>query len=314
MNEKRGTKVQKIPPLFNFFAQLPYLYPPFSGHHNMQIFKEIDPLRAFLVDRRKENKTIGFVATMGALHKGHLELIRASQNDNAVTICSIFINPSQFNNPDDLQKYPRTLDQDIDLLEKAGCHALFCPETGTMYDRPNTIKFDFGNLDKVMEGEFRPGHFSGVALVVSKLFHIVEPDVAYFGQKDWQQVAIIKQLTLELKFNLKLKTVPTLREPDGLAMSSRNARLSPEQRKKAVILHQVLKDAAERLRSNESVEQVKATVQKTLTHDAEIKLEYFEVADSENLMPLKTVSQSASPVLCIAAFVGEVRLIDNMFL
>lgn len=280
----------------------------------MQIFKEIGPLRAFLVDIRKENKTIGFVATMGALHEGHLELIRNSQNENSITVCSIFVNPSQFNNPADLQKYPRTLERDIQLLENAGCHVLFCPEVETMYDRPGSLKFDFGNLDKVMEGEFRPGHFSGVALVVSKLFNIVEPHIAYFGQKDWQQVAIIQQLTQELKFNLKLKTVPTLREADGLAMSSRNARLSAEQRRKAGIIHQILKDATERLRNHESVEQVKSIVQTGLSHDPEIRLEYFEVADSENLMPLKTVSESARPILCIAAFVGEVRLIDNMFL
>lgn len=280
----------------------------------MQIFKEIGPLRAFLVDIRKENKTIGFVATMGALHEGHLELIRNSQNENSITVCSIFVNPSQFNNPADLQKYPRTLERDIQLLENAGCHVLFCPEVETMYDRPGSLKFDFGNLDKVMEGEFRPGHFSGVALVVSKLFNIVEPHIAYFGQKDWQQVAIIQQLTQELKFNLKLKTVPTLREADGLAMSSRNARLSAEQRRKAGIIHQILKDATERLRNHESVEQVKSIVQTGLSRDPEIRLEYFEVADSENLMPIKTVSESPRPILCIAAFVGEVRLIDNMFL
>jgi pantoate--beta-alanine ligase len=314
MKEKRGTKVLNLPPLFNFFAQLPYLYPPFLGHHNMQIFKEIDLLRAFLVDRRKENQTIGFVATMGALHQGHLELIRASQKDNTITVCSIFVNPSQFNNPADLQKYPRTLEQDILMLEHAGCHALFCPEVQTMYDQPNTIRFDFGALDKVMEGEFRPGHFSGVALVVSKLFHIVEPNVAYFGQKDWQQVAIIKQLVHELKFNLKLKTIPTFREADGLAMSSRNARLSPEHRKKATIIHQVLKSAAAALRSNESIDQVKATAEKMLALDAEVKLEYFEVVDSENLMPIKSVSESDQPILCMAAFVGDVRLIDNMFM
>lgn len=280
----------------------------------MQIFKEIGPLRAFLVDRRKDNQTIGFVATMGALHEGHLELIRTAQKENSVTICSIFVNPSQFNNPADLQKYPRTLERDREMLEKVGCDALFCPEVETMYDRHSSLKFDFGTLEKVMEGKFRPGHFSGVALVVSKLFHIVEPDIAYFGQKDWQQVAIINQLTQELKFNLRLKTVPTLREPDGLAMSSRNARLSPEQRKKSVIINQVLNQAVEDLRSGVSVETVKAQVQQKFTTDPEVVLEYFEVADRENLTALNTVTESARPILCIAAFVGEVRLIDNMFL
>lgn len=280
----------------------------------MQIFKEIGPLKAFLVSTRNQGQTLGFVATMGALHEGHLELIRNSQNDNSVTICSIFVNPSQFNNPSDLQKYPRTLDQDIKLLEKVGCDALFCPEVESMYDGESFVRFDFGHLDKVMEGEFRPGHFSGVALVVSKLFNIIEPDVAYFGQKDWQQFAIISQLTRELKFNLKLKSVPTLREPSGLAMSSRNARLTAEQREKAVIIYRTLKNAVQQLKNDKPVSHVKAAVAKAFEGDAAVRLEYFEVADSENLKPLNDVKKSARPILCIAAFVGEVRLIDNMFL
>lgn len=280
----------------------------------MQIFKEIGPLKAFLVEKRSQGQTVGFVATMGALHEGHLELIRNSQNDNSTTICSIFVNPSQFNSPADLQKYPRTLDTDIARLQKAGCDALFCPEVETMYDSQTFVRFDFGHLDKVMEGEFRPGHFSGVALVISKLFHIVEPDIAYFGQKDWQQFAIIRQLTKELKFNITLKSIPTLREASGLAMSSRNARLTPVQREKAAIINRVLKDAIEQLRNGKPVFQVKDDAKAKLGRDPEVRLEYFEVADSENLKPLNDVKESARPILCIAAFVGEVRLIDNMFL
>lgn len=280
----------------------------------MQIFREIGPLKAFLASTRSQAQTVGFVATMGALHEGHLELIRNSQNDNSITICSIFVNPSQFNNPADLEKYPRTLDSDIDQLQKVACDALFCPDVETMYDTQNIIRFDFGSLDKVMEGEFRPGHFSGVALVVSKLFHIVEPDVAYFGQKDWQQVAIIRQLTRELKFNIQIKSVPTLREASGLAMSSRNERLTPAQRKKAAIIHRILNEASDQLRTGKSVSYVKESVKKMLKDDTEIKLEYFEVADSENLKPLNDVKESARPILCMAAFVGDVRLIDNMFL
>jgi pantoate--beta-alanine ligase len=280
----------------------------------MQIFKEIGPLKAFLVEKRKQSQTVGFVATMGALHEGHLELIRNSQNENSTTICSIFVNPSQFNNPADLQKYPRTLDQDIKLLEKVGCDALFYPAVEEMYDRESMVRFDFGHLDKVMEGEFRPGHFSGVALVVSKLFHIVEPDMAYFGQKDWQQFAIIRQLAQELKFNLKLKSVPTLREANGLAMSSRNARLTPEQREKAAMISRELKNAIDNLKNDIPVSSVKEEVKKALERDAEIRLEYIEVADSENLKPLNSVRESARPIVCIAVFVGEVRLIDNMFL
>jgi pantoate--beta-alanine ligase len=280
----------------------------------MQIFREITPFRAFLVEKRKQGQTIGFVATMGALHEGHLALIRNSQNENSTTICSIFVNPSQFNNAADLEKYPRTLEEDTRLLEKVECDALFFPEVKSMYEQDSLLRFDFGHLDKVMEGEFRPGHFSGVALVVSKLLHIVEPDIAYFGQKDWQQFAIINQLVSELKFNVKLKSVPTLRESDGLAMSSRNARLNAVQRKKAVVLNVVLQEAREKLISGISIDQVKTHVKHRMGSDPEIKLEYFEVADCENLNSLNTVKDSAHPILCMAAFVGEVRLIDNMFL
>ncbi|HEU5292219.1 MAG TPA: pantoate--beta-alanine ligase [Cyclobacteriaceae bacterium] len=280
----------------------------------MQIFKEIAPLKAFLVEKRRLGQTVGFVPTMGALHEGHLSLIQASKRDNPITISSIFVNPAQFNNPADLEKYPRTPDMDIAMMEKVGCDALFFPDNGVMYESESTVRFDFGNLERVMEGKFRPGHFSGVALVVSKLFHIVEPDYAYFGQKDWQQFAIIRQLVHELKFNVKLKSVPTLREPDGLAMSSRNMRLTKTQRKKAVLLYQSLMQASDMLKNGSAIAAVKLKVHQMLDKDPEIKLEYFEVADSENLKLLNSVEEAVSPILCTAAFIGDVRLIDNMFL
>jgi pantoate--beta-alanine ligase len=280
----------------------------------MQIFREIAPLKAFLVEKRRLGQTIGFVPTMGALHEGHLSLIQACKTENSVTVCSIFVNPAQFNNPADLQKYPRTPDTDIPLMEKVGTDALFIPDTPVMYDSESLVRFDFGHLDKVMEGTHRPGHFSGVALVVSKLFHIVEPDRAYFGQKDWQQFSIIRQLVKELKFNINLKSIPTLREPDGLAMSSRNMRLTSAQRQKAGQLYKSLTEASAMLKKGSTIDEVKMNVQRTLEQDPEVKLEYFEVADSENLKLLNRVEESAAPILCIAAFVGEVRLIDNMFL
>ncbi|HMV07416.1 MAG TPA: pantoate--beta-alanine ligase [Cyclobacteriaceae bacterium] len=280
----------------------------------MQIFKEIGPLKAFLVEKRKQGNTIGFVATMGALHEGHLKLVRDSRNDNSTTICSIFVNPSQFNNPADLQKYPRTLEKDILMLTETGCDALFCPEVDTMYNQESRLRFDFGQLDKVMEGQFRPGHFSGVALVVSKLFHIVEPDIAYFGQKDWQQFAIIRQLVSELKFNVTLKSVQTLREANGLAMSSRNARLSSADREKAGLISQMLQWAVDKLKGGAAIHDVKKMVTEKLQTEAGFTVEYFEVADSENLTLLNNVTESARPILCIAVFVGDVRLIDNMFL
>lgn len=268
-----------------------------------------------MAEKKLLGNSIGFVPTMGALHKGHLSIIRSSINENTVTICSIFVNPTQFNNPKDLEKYPRTLEIDTTLLEKVGCDALFCPEVKMMYGDETVIQFDFGDLGKVMEGKFRPGHFSGVALVVSKLFHIVEPDIAYFGQKDWQQFAIIRKLTQDLKFNVKLKSIPTVRDPNGLAMSSRNMRLTTHQKEKAAILFNSLNQACSLLKKGTSITEVKKNyVEPLFQNDQEIKLEYFEVVDSENLTLLNNVEESEMPILCIAAFVGEVRLIDNMFL
>jgi pantoate--beta-alanine ligase len=280
----------------------------------MQIFREIAPLRAFLVEKQRLGQTVGFVPTMGALHQGHISLIRTSKVENDLTVCSIYINPTQFNNPADLVKYPRTPDLDTALLEKAGCDILFFADSGEMYDSEPQLSFEFGSLGNVMEGKFRPGHFSGVALVVSKLFHIVEPNRAYFGQKDWQQFAIISLLVRELKFNVKIASVPTLREVDGLAMSSRNARLTESQRKKSVVLYQALSLACTLLKNGSSIERVKDEVLQVVESDVEIKLEYFEVAESENLKSLKSVEGAVDPILCIAAFVGDIRLIDNMFL
>jgi pantoate--beta-alanine ligase len=280
----------------------------------MQIFREIASLRAFLVEKKRLGQTIGFVPTMGALHEGHLALINASLNENSVTVCSIFVNPAQFNNAADLEKYPRTLDSDTKHLERVGCDVLFCPEVNSMYQSNTVIRFDFGNLDKVMEGTFRPGHFSGVALVVSKLFHIVEPDVAYFGQKDWQQFAIIRKLTEELNFNVTLKNISTIREPNGLAMSSRNMRLSTSQKESALILYHSLLEAKTSLKKGLPVAEVKKNIEERFQHSSETKLEYFEIVDSENLISLNRVEDSVAPILCVAAYVGEVRLIDNMFL
>jgi pantoate--beta-alanine ligase len=280
----------------------------------MQIFTEISPLKAFLRDARKAGKTIGLVPTMGALHRGHLSLIEASKRSNDITVSSIFVNPTQFNNATDLLKYPRTLDKDTELLQQVHCDVLFAPETHELYPQQSTLKLDFGHLDKVMEGEFRPGHFSGVGLVVSKLFNIVEPDNAYFGQKDWQQFAVISKLVEELNFPLKLHSVATLREHDGLALSSRNLRLTPAQRLLANVFFQALSLAQKQLLANEPIQKVRENVKLLVGQAHDVRLEYFEVADSKNLNLLGSVDRATSPILCIAGFVGEVRLIDNMFL
>jgi pantoate--beta-alanine ligase len=280
----------------------------------MEIFKEISPLKAFLKDVRKAGKTIGLVPTMGALHKGHMSLIDASKRANDITVSTVFVNPTQFNNATDLLKYPRTLDKDTQMLEEVRCDVLFAPETSELYPSESTVKIDFGTLDKVMEGEFRPGHFSGVGLVVSKLFNIVEPDNAYFGQKDWQQFAVITKLVEEFNFGLKLHSVPTLREPDGLALSSRNLRLSPKQRDVANVFYRALQYAQQELQSGQKIDVVRKNVKSIIESEPDVKLEYFEIADSKNLNVLENVDRATAPIMCIAGFVGEVRLIDNLFL
>jgi pantoate--beta-alanine ligase len=280
----------------------------------MQIFKEISPLRAFLKDVRKAGKTIGLVPTMGALHQGHLSLIEASKAANDVTVATVFVNPTQFNNPTDLLKYPRTLDKDTQLLKEVRCDVLFAPETHELYPEPSFLKMDFGTLDKVMEGKFRPGHFSGVGLVVSKLFNIVGPDNAYFGQKDWQQFAVISKLVAELSFQLTLHSVATLREPNGLALSSRNLRLSESQRTLAAVFYKGLQLAQRDLVNGKDMARVRKSVEELIDKEDGVKLEYFEMADSKNLNVLENVDRASQPILCIAGFVGEVRLIDNLFL
>lgn len=280
----------------------------------MDIFREIKPLRAFLREKNKAGFHVGFVPTMGALHAGHLSLIEAAKSKGCFTVCSVFVNPTQFTNAEDLKKYPRTLEADIAMLEKAACDVLFLPCVEEMYSSVGITTFSFGHLDKTMEGKFRPGHFSGVALVVSKLFHIVEPAHAFFGQKDWQQFTIVNQLVKDLNFNLILHAVPTFREKDGLAMSSRNQRLTAPQRKKASAFFQTLKMAEEKLLAGESMMVIETLCKNFLEQDSEIKLEYLQLADRENLNSLENVEKPNRSVLCIAGFIGDVRLIDNILL
>jgi pantoate--beta-alanine ligase len=280
----------------------------------MEIFKQIAPLKAFLKDLKCAGNSVGLVPTMGALHAGHVSLFKAAKSQNHITVGSIFVNPIQFNNPNDLLKYPRTLAKDTELLESVGCDVLFSPDNTEMYPEKATVSLDFGLLDKTMEGKFRPGHFSGVALVVSKLFNIVQPDQAYFGQKDWQQFAIIRRLTEELNFNISLHSVATLREDNGLALSSRNQRLNSEQRQRANVFYKGLKMAKTALLEGADLKRVSQNVRETVEAVPDTKLEYFELADSKNLNLLENVEQSDSPIICIAGYVGEVRLIDNMFL
>jgi pantoate--beta-alanine ligase len=278
----------------------------------LHIFEEIKPLRAYLQTRKQSGLSIGLVPTMGALHTGHIELIKASKAENDLTVCSIYVNPTQFNNASDLEKYPRTLGRDEELLKDAGCDVIFAPTNAAMYAQTSELKFDFGMLDKILEGKFRPGHFSGVALVVSKLFNIVQPNRAYFGQKDFQQLRVITQLANELLFDLEIKSVPIVREADGLAMSSRNQRLHLQERKNALVLYESLQLAKQLLKDGKSVTEAKQAVQKKCDAVPNVKLEYIELAQVENLLPTENVTDKT--ILLIAAFVGEVRLIDNLIM
>lgn len=280
----------------------------------MEIFDEIKPLRAFLNTPRTHGKTIGLVPTMGALHRGHISLLKACKAENDITVCSIYVNPAQFNNPADLAGYPRTLELDKRVLTEAGCDALFCPGNDEMYPTSKPIAFDFDNLDKILEGKFRPGHFSGVALAVSKLFNIVMPHRAYFGQKDYQQFKVISRLVEELKFNLELRSVPIFREPDGLAMSSRNLRLNEAERKRATVFFEALKHAKKAINEKQPFLQVRDQVKAMCEAKESVRLEYFELVDTENLNDVNDVSHPDKAIMLIAGYVGEVRLIDNMLL
>jgi len=280
----------------------------------MEIFEEIEPLRAFLKGKRKALKSIGLVPTMGALHDGHLALIRTSKAENDVTVSSIYVNPTQFNNKSDLDKYPRTWEADINLLRQEGCDVLFAPQNREMYSGNQSMTFDFGMWDKVLEGKFRPGHFSGVALVVSKFFNIVQPDRAYFGQKDYQQFQVINRLKEELKFSIELKSVPIVREKSGLALSSRNQRLSEEDKRNALFLYSTLKDAKNQLLEGVSFSKIRREAESRAKDYQGLKLEYFELANKNTLQELEDANDFKNGILLMAAFVNDVRLIDNMLL
>jgi len=279
----------------------------------MQVFNEIKSLRDILLQFKIEKKTIGLFPTMGALHLGHLELVKQSKKECDITVCSIYVNPKQFNKAIDLDKYPKTLDRDLELLTQVDCDIVFCPSTEEMYPKTNQINFDFGRLDKIMEGEFRPGHFSGVATVISKLFNIVQPDIAYFGQKDLQQFAVINRLVEELHFSTKLSCVPIVREDSGLAMSSRNMRLSESSKADALIIHRSLIEAKEALIKGVRISDIKNKIKAKFASSI-VELEYFEVVNTETLEALENITDNNHVALCVAGYAENVRLIDNMLL
>lgn len=285
----------------------------------MEKITQIDELKARLADFRKKNYSIGFVPTMGALHQGHVSLVERAKKEVDRVVCSIFVNPTQFTEKTDLERYPRTPEADEKLLRAAKCDVLFLPAVKTIYPEPDQRKFDFGIAEHIMEGKFRPGHFNGVAQVVSKLLVLVEPDRAYFGQKDFQQLAIIKQLVRQLNLPVSIVGCPTVREPDGLAMSSRNVLLSAEERKEAPVLAKMLFEVKGKSK-RQSVKQLKEWVRGELEKNSRVNLEYFEIVDAETLAPVEPShiidenDRGTELVACIAARLGKVRLIDNLVL
>ena len=260
----------------------------------------------------QKNEKIGFVPTMGALHQGHLDLVQKSVQNTDITLVSIFVNPTQFNNPEDFKKYPNTLEEDLKKLESAGVDYVFVPEVNTMYPEKAELKLDFGDVERVLEGKFRPGHFNGVGVVVSKLFHFIRPHVAFFGQKDLQQVAIIKRLVRDLSFPIELEIVPTRREEDGLAMSSRNLRLSSEERKQALILIHSLKKAKKELFDGKSWLQVQKEIERDFQQVPLANLDYFELVHPDTFESQSEFSPAKKSSICVAAYLGEIRLIDNL--
>lgn len=276
----------------------------------MQVLFTRESLEKEVTIQRNQNKTIGFVPTMGALHHGHLSLIGESAKDNHVTVCSIFVNPNQFNNTEDLEKYPRTPGDDLTLLENSGCDIAFLPEKKDIYPEPDSRIFDFGLLETVMEGHFRPGHFNGVAQVVSRLFELVKPHKAYFGEKDFQQVAVIRALVKKLDSPVEIIACPTVREADGLAMSSRNQLLTAKERKSASLIPHVLRLTKSRKHLKPS--EARDLAIKEIKSEPLLRLEYFEIIDGESFVPVKNWVDSSGPVACIAVYAGKVRLIDNM--
>jgi pantoate--beta-alanine ligase len=279
----------------------------------MFISETIQETTAYINSVKEKGNSVGFIPTMGALHEGHLSLVREAKKETGFVISSIFVNPVQFNNPDDLANYPRDIKKDIQLLESAECDFLFYPSVKEMYPEPVKDVFDFNGLDSLMEGNFRPGHFNGVATVVKRLFEIIRPNKAYFGLKDYQQLLIIHKLTKDYKLPVEIIPCPTVREKDGLAMSSRNQRLSKQERKQATLLYEVLKMV--KIQSGFStISEIKSYVDYLFHKSKDVRLEYFEIVDMYTLEPIKAWAQSKNVIACIAAWVGNVRLIDNIIL
>lgn len=277
----------------------------------MKIIESAEAIRSYRKFLQKSHLKIGLIPTMGALHQGHLSLVEEAEKECDVIIVSIFVNPTQFNDPKDLKNYPRTLDEDIKMLSAKNVDVLFVPGVHDIYPHPDTRSFNFGKLEEVMEGKHRPGHFKGVAQVVSILFDLIKPHKAYFGQKDFQQLAIIQQLVKQLKLNIDIVPCPIIREPNGLAMSSRNKLLSEKERMEASVIFETLKLAVHK-KSEMSPARLCEWATARINNNPLFIVEYFDIAKTEDLQPIDTWSGHSSLIACAAVKINNVRLIDNM--
>lgn len=277
----------------------------------MQVFNTKNELIATLETYRNEGKIIGFVPTMGALHEGHLSLVKESKSNSDITVVSIFVNPTQFNDPEDLKRYPRTLEKDLDLLKTVNCDLVFAPSVLEIYPEPDTRKFDFGYLESIMEGAKRPGHFNGVGQVVSRLFDVVQPHKAFFGMKDFQQVAIIKNMVKQLNYSVEIIPCPIIREESGLAKSSRNTLLEENYKKNAPHIYATLKKACTFV-PEMKVEELKKWITDEINSNPFLEVEYVEIVDDTTLKIVEDWSEPGTKVACVAVYAGKIRLIDNI--
>lgn len=277
----------------------------------MEIVRKIADLQQKIAEAKNCGKKVGLVPTMGALHEGHLTLVRKCKEENDLCVVSVFVNPTQFNNVEDLEKYPRTPEEDSKLLESVGCDMVFMPEAEEVYPEPDTRIFDLGDIDKVMEGKMRPGHFNGVCQVVSKLFDFVKPHNSYFGEKDFQQVAVIKAMVNQLGLDLNIIQVPIVREESGLAMSSRNMRLSTTEKEDAVAISNALFES-KKIMNQMTLSQVRDWVIEKINKVESLDVEYFDIVDGDTMQEVKNWDDSQYIVGCITVYCGKVRLIDNI--
>jgi len=280
----------------------------------MKVINLKSELFPILKGKRSKGRKIGLVPTMGALHKGHLSLVKASIIETDITVCTIFVNPTQFNNKEDLLKYPKTFDDDIRKLKQEGCDFVYAPPLEDLYDNEadRITNYSFGDFELTLEGKYRPGHFGGVALVVSKLFNIVSPDYAYFGQKDLQQFHLIKHLIKDLSYDIQIRCISTVREKDGLAMSSRNLRIPEKLRPLATTFYTSLINARDMMKNGKSIREVKGKIKEVFAESPNLMLEYFEMIDTNNFKIISEIKNENQTSLCIAGYLNNIRLIDNI--